>query len=138
MPGQGRHDLTKCTFCINGFVVNGFADGDVISFAHDTDETDTVEGADGFLAMSTRPSTRLGTASLDLSQASLANNVIQAILAKPGPVAITFFNALSGENAVMPKARCKKRPDMAYARGAKNRKWTFAGLLTLTFAGAEE
>lgn len=135
MSQQGGYAAHQVAIVVGGAVITGFADGDFVTADHDTDESEALEGADGYISMSSRPADRLGTIEIVLAQTSLANNELQALTAPGTSVPVQVYNPQGGELASMPQARLKKGPPVKYGKSAGTRSWTFHGRLTLNRAG---
>lgn len=135
MSQQGSYAAHLLAITVGGAVITGLADGDVVSADHDTDQTDALEGADGYISMSTRPAARLGTIELTLAQTSLANNELEALTSLGTSLPVQIFNPLGGELASMSQGRLKKGPPIKYGKSAGSRPWIFTGRLILNRAG---
>lgn len=138
MAAQGGYSAHQITVIVNGVIISGFAAGDFVTADHETDDTEAFEGADGYVATADKPEFRLGTIELVLAQTSLANNELSAILAGRTLVPVQVFNPKGGELALMPQAKLKKSPPIAYGTGIKDRTWAFIGKLRKSHAGYDE
>lgn len=135
MGQQGGYTASQVAIVVGGAVITGFGDGDFVNADHDTDESEALEGADGYISMSNRPPERLGTIEITLAQTSLANNELQALVFAGTSVPVQIYNPQGGELASMPQARLKKGPPVKYGKSAGSRPWIFHGKLTLNRAG---
>lgn len=135
MGQQGGYTAQNVSIVVGGALITGFGDGDFVNADHDTDESEAMEGADGYISMSNRPPERLGTIEITLAQTSLANNELQALVFAGTSVPVQIYNPQGGELASMPQARLKKGPPVKYGKTAGSRAWIFHGKLTLNRAG---
>jgi len=135
MSQQGGYAAHLLAITAAGALLTGTGDGDFFNAEHDSDETEPTEGADGYIAMSSRPKERLGTIEITLAQTSLANNELEILTASGLPIPIQCFNPQGAECAFMGAAMVKKAPGVKYGQKAGSRVWVFTGKLRLNRAG---
>lgn len=135
MPNlMGSYSPNDVSVIVNGVPITGFADGSFVQASFDTEAATMTEGADGFAAVAMKKGNRKMTVALSLMQTSMANNVLQALLAAQQAAAfagnypsVVILNAQGGELVQIPRAIIGKEPDITYSGEIESREWKFIG-----------
>lgn len=131
---QGGYVGSEVTVVVDGLIMSGLANDDFVEWDHDTDDSTLYEGID-HVAVALNPKERAGFVRFKLSQTSLANNQLQALLEAKRVVSVVVRNPLGGEGCVMTRGTLKKAPAGVFGRAVKERTWEFVGKLRKVHGG---
>lgn len=138
----GSYSPNDVSVIVNGYPLEGFADGTFVSVAYNSDAATMVEGADGSPAIAFKRGSRGATVTFTCLQTSLGNNILNSLLqvqkyqgTSAATVSVTIRNAQGGELVSMPRGVFQKEPDVSYAAEVGSREWTIMGQITSTYAG---
>lgn len=136
----GSYSPNDVAVLVNGTPISGFADGDMIAFAYDTDAATLKQGADGNAAVSVLRGQRMASLTIRLMQTSMANNYLSGLLfaQQNGTgvfAAITVLNTQGGELIQMARGVIGKEPDRNYSAEVGASEWKFVGQAIFQPAG---
>jgi hypothetical protein len=124
---QKTFNLARVLLTIGTIPVSGFADGDAIVVAKDSDAWTKTVGADGEVCRH-RTNNDSGSITINLSYSSQANGLLDALRALDatsggGAVPVTVLDLASGTEFFAPSAWIKKAPDATFGREVGPRQW---------------
>ena len=125
------YDLSLVFLTINGTIITGFADGDAIKVAMDSNTFDDMVGADGEVTRHTTNDKR-GTLTIRLNYGSLSNVVIQILASLDeslglGTANIAVIDAKGGSLVRSPYSWIQKRPDLTLGKAPGPVEWVWRG-----------
>ena len=124
---QKSFNLGRCMVTIGTIPVSGFADGDAVVIAKDSDAWTKTVGADGEVCRH-RTNNESGSITLNLSFSSQTNTLLDALrmldtATGAGDVPVTILDLASGTEFFAPSAWIKKAPDTTFGQVAGPRQW---------------
>jgi hypothetical protein len=136
------YDPAKVSVIIGGHIVQGYADGEFVTAARNSDNFARVGGADGEQTRA-KSNDRSGVITVTLMQASLSNAVLQGFAladetGNAGIVPILIKDSNGSELATAEQAWCQKPSDKSYGKESGDRQWVFeTGELIFAGGGIE-
>lgn len=127
---------------LGGLPISGFGEGQFVSVKFDKPAAVVEQGADGYVAILSKPAGRVATATIRVAQTSLANNILNAALLAQQAGGGFFLppyqalNSRSGEVCLMPQAVILDTPELVYSDGLEMREWMISGRCELIFGGS--
>ncbi len=122
----GSYSPNDVAVLVNGTPISGFADGDMIAFAYDTDAATLKQGADGNAAVSVLRGQRMASLTIRLLFAQQNGTGVFA--------AITVLNTQGGELIQMARGVIGKEPDRNYSAEVGASEWKFVGQAIFTYS----
>src|SRR5699024_2102796 len=119
------YDAREVSTIVDGFVVTGFQDGDMVSFSKDNTFIETQVDAQGE-ASAALNNDSLGTFTINLSSGSAWNKKLMQLANSRKQFAVTIKH--KDERAWATKAFITKTPDSSYGKGVGNRAYTIKAL----------
>lgn len=136
----GSYSPNDVAVLVNGTPLSGFAEGDLVTFAYDTDAAIMKQGADGNAAVSVLRGQRMATLTIRLMQTSLGNNFLSGLLfaQQNGTgvfASVAVLNTQGGELIQIPRGVIGKEPDRNYSAEVGASEWKFVGQAIFQPAG---
>ncbi len=135
------YDADQITVAIAGIPITGYADGEFLTIAQETDAFTDVVGTDGEVTRSKTKDYR-ATIGLKLMQSSDSNDLLSALyntdrLASNGAGVGAFLVRDRNGRALYTGDACwiQKAPDVSFDREATDREWTIRVANLLRFDG---
>jgi len=119
------YDAREVSTIVDGFVVTGFQDGDMVSFSKDNTFIETQVDAQGE-ASAALNNDSLGTFTINLSSGSASNKKLMQLANSRKQFAVTVKH--KKERAWATKAFIEKTPDGSYGKGVGSRAYTIKAL----------
>ena len=139
---QGSYSPNDVSVIVGGTIISGFADGTFVDWSQDKPTVESMQGADGAVALMIRRSSVLATLKLTLLQTSMANNLMTSLFESqriPGNPVVGFpvqiLNAQGLEAVNFPAAAIKQFPSISYENGIATREWELTGIAEANVAG---
>jgi hypothetical protein len=138
----GAYNPADIQITLGGIPVSGFGEGAFISVKFDKPAAEVQQGADGYVAVLSKPAGRTATATLRLQQTSMANATLYAALAKQqasggfGLPAFQILNSRSQEVAIFPQAVILDTATLEYGDALSEREWMLQGRCEAVFTGS--
>lgn len=127
----GNYDPKEISIIVNGHTIEEFADGTFVNVTRDSNSSEDVSGADGFVSRAKQNDKR-GNLVLTLNQTSLSNSILTRLLRgyengdgegnSPFPIMVKDNLGATVHNAS--QAQVMKPADAGYSKGIETRAWT--------------
>lgn len=138
----GAYNPADIQTTLGGIPVTGYGEGAFVSVKFDMPAAVVEQGADGYIAILSKPSGRKATATLRLQQTSLANATLQAALVTQqatggfGLPPFQVLNSRNGEVALFPQAVILDSCTLEYSDGLTVREWQLSGRCEMVVNGS--
>lgn len=125
LAGMQVYDANDVTTIVDGMVITGFQEGDMVSFSKDNPYIETQSDAQGY-ASAAKNNDALGTFTINLSRNSDGNKKLMQLANERQAFSISVTH--DTEKAWASRAYVEKTPDGSFGKGVPTRTYTIKAL----------